>query len=219
VRVFLVDDHPVVRRGVRIMLEAEDDIEVVGDAGTVEQALLRVRIAQPHVVIIDVNLPDGSGIEVCRHIRSATPETACIMLTSSDDDTAMAASILAGACGYVIKDVSTFTLVDDIRRARAGECVLDPVCTQRVFELIRRHPSAGPPAVALTGRERSVLDLIVAGRTNRQIGQELFLAEATVKHYVTNVLSKLGMERRSQAAAYAVRLSALQPPGGAIAGC
>jgi len=206
VRVFLLDDHEVVRRGVRELLEAEDDIEVVGEAGTADEAYGRIPATSPNVAILDVRLPDGNGVEVCREIRSSHPEIACLMLTSFADDEALFSAIMAGASGYVLKQVRGTDLVDGVRRVGRGESLLDPSLTTRVLERLRRPPAADELA-GLTGQERRILDLIAEGMTNRQIGEQLFLAEKTVKNYVSNVLSKLGMSRRSEAAAYAARLS------------
>jgi DNA-binding NarL/FixJ family response regulator len=204
-RVFLLDDHEVVRRGLRELLEAEDDLEVVGEAGTAEEALGRIPATSPNVAILDVRLQDGSGVEVCREIRSKHPEIACLMLTSFADDEALFSAIMAGAAGYVLKQVRGTDLVDGVRRVGQGESLLDPSLTARVLERLR-NPE--PDELAdLTDQERRILDLISEGMTNRQIGEQLFLAEKTVKNYVSNVLSKLGMSRRSEAAAYAARLS------------
>ena len=205
VRVFLLDDHEVVRRGVRELLEAEDDLEVVGEAGTAEEAFGRIPATSPDVAILDVRLPDGDGVEVCREIRSKHPEIACLMLTSFADDEALFSAIMAGAAGYVLKQVRGNDLVDGVRRVGRGESLLDPLLTTRVLERLR-HPEPDELA-GLTDQERRILDLIAEGMTNRQIGEQLFLAEKTVKNYVSNVLAKLGMSRRSEAAAYAARLS------------
>jgi two-component system, NarL family, response regulator DevR len=206
VRVFLLDDHEVVRRGVREMLEAASDLEVVGEAGTAEEAYGRIPAATPDVAILDVRLPDGDGIEVCREIRSGHPEIACLMLTSFADDEALFSAILAGASGYVLKQVRGTDLVDAVRRVGRGESLLDPLMTTRVLERLRQPPQPDELA-GLTTQERRVLDLIAEGMTNRQIGEQLFLAEKTVKNYVSNLLAKLGMSRRAEAAAYAARLS------------
>ena len=205
-RVFLLDDHEVVRRGVRDLLEAEDDLTVVGEAGTAEEAVGRIPATSPHVAVLDVRLPDGDGIEVCRDVRSRHPEIACIMLTSYADDEAVYAAIMAGASGYVLKQVRGNELVDGIRRVARGESLLDPVVTTRILERIR-HSEADDELAGLTDQERRILELIADGLTNRQIGEQMFLAEKTVKNYVSNLLSKLGMSRRTEAAAYAARLS------------
>jgi two-component system response regulator DevR len=205
-RVFLLDDHEVVRRGVRDLLEAEDDLTVVGEAGTAEEAVGRIPATSPHVAVLDVRLPDGDGIEVCRDVRSRHPEIACIMLTSFADDEAVYAAIMAGASGYVLKQVRGNELVDGIRRVARGESLLDPLVTTRILERIR-HSEADDELAGLTDQERKILELIADGLTNRQIGEQMFLAEKTVKNYVSNLLSKLGMSRRTEAAAYAARLS------------
>ncbi len=204
--VFLLDDHEVVRAGIRAMLEATDDLVVVGEASTVAEALARIPTAQPQVALLDVRLPDGSGVEVCREIRSAHPDIRCLMLTSYADDEALYAAIMAGAAGYVLKQVGVGDLVDDIRRVGAGHSLLDPSVTRRVLERLRTGPREDLRLASLTLQERKVLDLIAEGKTNRQIAEELFLAEKTVKNYVSNLLAKLGMERRTQAATFAVRL-------------
>ncbi len=205
-RVFLLDDHEIVRAGLRSLLEATDDIVVVGEAGTVEEALARIPPTKPDVAILDVRLPDGSGVEVCREVRSRNPEIACVMLTSYADDEALFAAIMAGAAGYVLKQVEGTNLVDDVRRVAAGQSLLDPAVTERVLARLRKGPEEDPRLASLTAQERRILDLIAEGQTNRQIAGELYLAEKTVKNYVSNVLSKLGMERRTQAATYAARL-------------
>ncbi|MEY2406431.1 MAG: two-component system, NarL family, response regulator DevR [Acidimicrobiaceae bacterium] len=203
---FLLDDHEVVRRGVRELLEAEDDLEVVGEAGTAEEAYGRIPATSPNVAILDVRLQDGNGVEVCREIRSKHPEIACVMLTSYADDEALFSAIMAGAAGYVLKQVRGTDLIDGIRRVGRGESLLDPSLTARVLERLRQPPEPDELA-GLTDQERRVLDLIAEGMTNRQIGEQLFLAEKTVKNYVSNLLAKLGMSRRSEAAAYAARLA------------
>jgi DNA-binding NarL/FixJ family response regulator len=211
--VFLLDDHEVVRAGLRTMLEATDDLVVVGEAGTVADALTRIPATNPQVAMLDVRLPDGSGVEVCREIRSSRPDIACVMLTSYADDAALYAAILAGASGYVLKQVGGPHLVDEIRRAGAGETLLDPRVTERVLERLRRGTQPDDRLAALTAQERRVLDLIADGRTNRQIADAMFLAEKTIKNYVSNLLGKLGMERRTQAATYATRLALRQEQG------
>ena len=210
---FLLDDHEVVRAGLRALLEPEEDIEVVGEAGTAEEALVRIPLAAPDVAILDVRLPDGSGIEVCRQVRSDRPETTCLMLTSYADDEALLASVMAGASGYVLKQVAGGDLVGDIRKVASGSSLLDPNLTQRVLERVRRGPQEDQRLATLTPQERRILDQIAEGRTNRQIGEELFLAEKTVKNYVSNLLAKLGMGRRSEAAAYAARLESRRSAG------
>jgi DNA-binding NarL/FixJ family response regulator len=205
-RVFLLDDHEVVRRGLRDLLESEDDLEVVGEAGTAEEAYGRIPATTPDVAVLDMRLPDGDGIDVCREIRSRHPEIACIMLTSFADDDAVYAAILAGAAGYLLKQVRGNDLVDAIRRVAGGASLLDPEVTTRVLERLR-HKDDDDPLAALTDQERTILELIAEGLTNRQIGERMYLAEKTVKNYVSNMFSKLGMSRRTEAAAYAARLS------------
>ena len=207
VRVFLLDDHEIVRTGLRSLLEATDDLVVVGEAATVAEALVRIPAARPDVAVLDVRLPDGSGVEVCREVRSQSPEIACVMLTSYADDEALFAAIMAGASGYVLKQVGGTSLVDDVRRVAAGESLLDPALTERVLERLREGPEDDPLLGTLTPQERRILDLIAEGQTNRQIADTMYLAEKTVKNYVSNLLTKLGMERRTQAATYAARLA------------
>ncbi len=207
IRVFLLDDHEIVRTGLRSLLEAEDDLEVVGEAATAAEALDRIPPTRPHVAILDVRLPDGSGIEVCREVRSALPEVACLMLTSYADDEALLAAVMAGASGYVLKQVGATSLVDDVRKVAAGGSLLDPGLNDQVMRRIREKPDEDPLLATLTAQERRILDLVAEGQTNRQIAAELFLAEKTVKNYVSNLLSKLGMERRTQAATYATKVA------------
>jgi two-component system response regulator DevR len=206
-RVFLLDDHEVVRAGLRSLLEAEEDIVVAGEAGSAAEALVRIPLAKPDVAILDVRLPDGSGIEVCRQIRSDHPDVACLMLTSYADDEALLAAVMAGAAGYVLKQVGGSDLVADIRKVGAGGTLLDPKLTERVLERLRRGPQEDERLASLTPQERRILDRIAEGRTNRQIGEELFLAEKTVKNYVSNLLAKLGMSRRTEAAVFAAKLA------------
>ena len=205
VRVFLLDDHEIVRRGLRGLLESEDDIEVVGEAGTAEEALGRIPATRPDVAVLDVRLPDGDGIDVCREIRSRHDDIACLKLTSFADDEAVYAAIMAGAAGYVLKQVRGNDLVDAVRRVGRGESLLDPAVTARVLDRLRRR-GADDELAALTDQERRLLDLIAEGLTNRQIGEQMFLAEKTIKNYVSNLLAKLGMSRRTEVAAYAARL-------------
>jgi two-component system response regulator DevR len=207
VRVFLVDDHEVVRRGVADLLGSDDELEVVGEAGTAEEALARIDAVRPDVAVLDVRLPDGSGIEVCREIRSRHPEVACLMLTSFADDEALFAAIMAGAAGFLLKQVRGTELVDGVRRAARGESLLDPTTTARVLERIRTHVDEPDELSALTAQERVLLGHIAEGLTNRQIGEQMHLAEKTIKNYVSNVLAKLGMSRRTEAAVYAARLA------------
>ena len=207
VRVFLLDDHEVVRRGVRDLLEAEDDFEIVGEAGTAEEALRRIPATSPDVAVLDVRLPDGSGVEVCRDVRSQRPELACIMLTSFADDEALFEAIMAGAAGYVLKQVSGSNLIDAVRRVGAGQSLLDPTITARVLERLRKGPDEDERLMGITDQERRILNLLAEGKTNRQIADEMFLAEKTVKNYVSNLLTKMGMSRRTEAAVYAARLA------------
>lgn len=207
-RVFLVDDHEIVRRGVADLINAEADLEVVGEAATARQALGRIAATLPDVAVLDVRLPDGSGIDLCREIRSAHPHIRCLMLTAYDDDQASSTAVLAGASGYVLKDIRGQGLLDGIRQVAAGRSLIDRAVVQRVVE---SATATQAPAVELSSRERQVLDLIAEGLTNRQIGQSLDLAEKTVKNYVSGLLAKLGMERRTQAAVYGAQLHKEQP--------
>jgi len=204
--VFLLDDHEVVRRGLRELLGTEPDIEVVGEASTAEEALARVAPAAPGVAVLDVRLPDGDGVEVCREIRSRHPEISCLILTSFSDDEALFQAIMAGASGYLLKQIRGTDLVDAVRRVAGGESLLDPKVTARVLERIRQGPETDERLARLTDQERRILDLIAEGLTNRQIAEQVHLAEKTVKNYVSNLLSKLGMERRTQAAVFAAGL-------------
>src|SRR5262245_41057370 len=207
IKVFLLDDHEVVRVGLRQLLEAEPDIEVIGEASTAAQARARVPALRPDVAVLDVRLPDGDGVTVCREIRSATEAPpACLMLTSYPDDEALFTAIMAGAAGYLLKEVTGTNLVDAVRKLAAGESLLDPKMTTTVLERLR-HPDDeedDPRYKSLTDQERKILDLIAEGRTNRQIAEQMYLAEKTVKNYVSGLLRKLGMERRTEAAVYAV---------------
>jgi two-component system response regulator DevR len=215
VRVFLLDDHELVRRGVRDLIDAEDDLEAAGEAGTVEDALTRIPATRPDVALLDVRLGDGdetSGIEACRAIKSEHPDIACVMLTSFADDEALFASLMAGAAGYVLKQVRGRELVEAIRRVGAGDSLLDPAVTARVLERLRHPQPADDPTAGLSDQERRILQLISEGKTNRQIAGEIFLAEKTVKNYVSRLLAKLGMERRSEAAAFAARLGSPRSP-------
>jgi DNA-binding NarL/FixJ family response regulator len=208
IRVFLLDDHEVVRRGVREMLESGgDDLVVAGEAGTADEALRRIPAVRPDVAVLDVRLPDGNGVEVCREIRSRHPEVQCLMLTSFADDEALFDSIMAGASGYVLKQVRGSDLVDSVRRVAAGQSLLDPSVTARVLERVRRGPDEDEGGAHLTDQERRLLDLLAEGLTNRQIGERMFLAEKTVKNYVSNLLTKLGMHRRTEAAVYGARMA------------
>lgn len=204
---FLLDDHEIVRRGVRELLEVEDDLTVVGEAGTAAEALARIPACRPDVAVLDVRLPDGSGVEVCRDVRSAHPDVHCLMLTSYADDEALFESVVAGAAGYVLKEVRGGELVRSIRRVAAGETLLDPAVTTRVLDRLRQGPEEDPRLRDLTPQERRILALLADGLTNRQIAAELHLAEKTVKNYVSNLLAKMGMSRRTEAAVYAARLA------------
>jgi DNA-binding NarL/FixJ family response regulator len=190
---------------VRELLEAEDDIEVVGEAGTAEQALNRIPPTRPQVALLDVRLPDGNGVEVCREIRSRQPEVRCIMLTSFSDEEALMQAVLAGASGYLLKQIRGTDIVDAVRRVEAGQSLLDPAVTERILTQFRRGSEEDELLRLLTNQERRILALIAEGLTNRQIGREMHLAEKTVKNYVSNLLAKLGMERRTQAAVFAAR--------------
>ena len=206
IRVFLLDDHEVVRRGVRELLESADELEVVGEAGTAAEALQRVPACSPDVAVLDVRLPDGTGVEVCRDLRSQMPELKCLMLTSFNDDEALFDAIMAGASGYVLKEVRGADLIASVRRVAAGQSLLDPSGTARVLERLRNPPRDSLTA-SLTPQESSILGHLADGLTNRQIAEQMFLAEKTVKNYVSNLLAKLGMNHRTQAAVYAARLA------------
>ncbi|MCJ7726845.1 MAG: response regulator transcription factor [Acidimicrobiia bacterium] len=207
-RIVLVDDHEVVREGLRALLDAAEGIDVVGEAGTVADAVRRVGYESPDVVVLDVRLPDGSGIEACREIRARWPEVRVLMLTSFADDEALFSSIMAGASGYVLKQIKGSDLISSVQRVGRGESLLDPEMTERVFRRIRGEEPDDPLLARLSNQERKILDLIAEGLTNREIAERMFLAEKTVKNYVSNVLAKLDMSRRSEAAAYAARLEA-----------
>ena len=206
IRVFLLDDHELVRRGLAELLGGEDGIEVAGESGSAAEAVRRILLVRPDVAILDARLPDGSGIDVCREVRSADPGIAALILTSYDDEEALFAAIMAGAAGYILKQIRGRALVDGIRRVGAGQSLLDPAVTQRVLERVRGNPREPDELRRLTDQERRILDLIGVGLTNRQIGEQLCLAEKTVKNYVSNLLAKLGMEPRTQAAVFASRL-------------
>ncbi len=207
IRVFLLDDHEVVRRGVRDLLDAEPDIDVVGEADTAERALARCPALRPDVAVLDVRLPDGDGITVCRELRSGMPGLACLVLTSFDDDDALLDAIMAGAAGYVLKQIKGSDLVSAVRTVASGQSMLDPATTARLMSSLRHEGSDADPEqralASLSPREREILDLIGEGLTNRQIGKRLYLAEKTVKNNVSRLLAKLGVERRIQAAVIA----------------
>jgi two-component system response regulator DevR len=205
IRVFLLDDHEVVRRGLKDLLEADGDIVVVGESGLAQEAARRIPALRPDVAVLDGRLPDGSGIDVCREVRSAHPEIAALILTSYDDDEALFSAIMAGAAGYVLKQIRGNDLVDAVRRVAAGQSLLDPAVTARVLDRLRAGPEEDKALAPLTDQERRILELIGEGMTNRQIGEAMFLAEKTVKNYVSSLLSKLGFERRTQAAVFAAK--------------
>lgn len=204
--VFLLDDHEVVRQGVRSLLESTGDITVVGEAGLASEAIPRIKATGPRVAILDVRLPDGNGVEVCREVRSEFPDVFCLMLTSYSDDEALFEAIMAGASGYVLKQIRGNELVQAVKRVALGESLLDPAVTGRVLRRLREPAPEDERLARLTDQERKILDLIAEGCTNRQIGQQLHLAEKTVKNYVSNMLAKLDMERRTEAAVFATRL-------------
>ena len=208
IRVFLMDDHEIVRRGLADLIGLERDMEVVGEAGSTTEAMHRIPAAHPDVAVLDVRLPDGSGVEVCRDIRSQMPEVRCLMLTSYADDEALFDAIMAGASGYVLKEIRGNDLIDAIRQVAAGKSLLDPQATQRVLERLRNGEKHDDRLDALSDQERRILELIGEGMTNRQIGENMHLAEKTVKNYVSSLLAKLGMERRTQAAAFVARMEA-----------
>lgn len=201
-RVFLLDDHELVRRGVADLLDAAPDIEVIGEAGTVEQARGRILATLPDVAILDVRLPDGGGIDLCRDLQSLAPSVRCVMLTAYDDDEAMYSAIIANAAGYVLKDIRGSGLLDCVRKVAAGKSAMDPAVVRAVRERIRSAPATDPRLAMLSPREREVLTLIADGLTNRQIGGRLSLTEKTVKNYVSGLLSKLGLQSRTQAAVF-----------------
>ncbi len=205
-RVMIVDDHEVVREGLRSLLRRRQELAVVGEAGSVASAIEEARRTEPDVIIMDVRLPDGSGVEACREIRAERPETKVIMLTSYADEEAVFASIMAGAIGYLLKQTSTKTLIEAIERAMKGESLLDPAVTQRVMERVRSGKQGEDEELALLSeQERKILDLIATGMTNKEIAKEIFLSDKTVKNYVSSILSKLNLRRRSEAAAFIAR--------------
>lgn len=207
IRIFLLDDHEIVRRGLRDLFEAEDDFVVVGESGSAVEAQSRIPALRPDVAVLDGRLPDGSGVDVCRSIRSVDPTIQALILTSYDDDEALFAAIMAGAAGYVLKQIASTDLVDAVRRVAAGQSLLDPAVTHRVLERLRSGPDTEPDELSeLTMQERKILEMIAEGLTNRQIAERIFLAEKTVKNYVSSILMKLGLERRTQAAVLASKL-------------
>jgi two-component system response regulator DevR len=208
IRVFLLDDHELVREGIRSLLESDENIEVVGEASTAAEALTRIPLAQPDVAILDVRLEDGDGIDVCREVRSLLPDLVCLMLTSFADDEALYASVMAGAAGYVLKQIRARDLVDDVKKVAGGASLMDPRAVARVVERISNPPKGDATLNSLSPQERRILDLIAEGRTNRQIAEAMFLSEKTVKNYVTNLLAKLKMNSRTEAAIYATKMQA-----------
>ena len=211
IKVFLLDDHEIVRRGLRELLEATSDFDVVGESGLAQQAARRIPALRPDVAVLDARLPDGSGIEVCRQVRSVDPSIHCLILTSFDDERALATAVLAGASGFLLKDIKGNGLVEAIQRVAAGENLLDTDRARQLRESWKDGTASPDPRLRLLSpQERRILDHVAAGLTNRQIGESMSLAEKTVKNYVTSVLSKLGMERRTQAAVY---VATHQPPG------
>ncbi len=208
IRVFLLDDHEIVRRGIAELIGLQSDLEVVGEAGTASDALIRITASQPDVAVLDVRLPDGNGVEVCREVRSLFPNIHVLMLTSYSDDEALFNAIMAGASGYVLKEIRGSDLITAIRQVAAGNSLLDPSVTERVLERLRNGNKENDELSGLTEQEKTILNLIGEGMTNRQIGEQMHLAEKTIKNYVSGLLAKLGMERRTQAAAYVARLEA-----------
>jgi two-component system response regulator DevR len=211
IRVFLLDDHEVVRQGLRALLESGGDIEVVGESGLASEAAARIPALRPDVAVLDARLPDGSGIEVCRTVRAIDPQIKALILTSYDDDEALFAAIMAGAAGYVLKEITGQDLIGAVHQVAQGNSLIDPTLTARVLERVRNGPSTAPELADLTEQELKLLALIAEGLTNRQIGERMFLAEKTVKNYVSSILAKLGLERRTQAAVLAAKL--LGPDG------
>ncbi len=206
IRVFLLDDHEIVRRGLADLIGLQSDLEVVGEAGTAADAITRITASQPDVAVLDVRLPDGNGVEVCREVRSLFPNIHVLMLTSYTDDEALFNAIMAGASGYVLKEIRGTDLIAAIRQVAAGNSLLDPNVTERVLERLRNGNYKNSELSGLTEQEKTILTLIGEGMTNRQIGEKMHLAEKTIKNYVSGLLAKLGMERRTQAAAYIARL-------------
>jgi two-component system, NarL family, response regulator DevR len=213
IRIFVLDDHELVRTGLQTLLECEEDMDVVGQAATAQQGLEQIAALQPDVAILDVRLPDGSGIEVCREIRSLYPDIACLMLTSYADDEALFSAIMAGAAGYVLKEIGGSDLIGDIRRVSQGASLIDATLSKEIFDRLRKSQKTEARLSSLSPQERRVLDLIAQGRSNRQIAEEIFLAEKTVKNYVSSLLSKLGMQRRTEAGVYAAILAERRSKG------
>ena len=214
ITVYLLDDHDVVREGLRFLLERSDDIRVVGESGSAVEATARIPALKPDVAVLDARLPDGSGIEVCRAVRSVDDSIRALILTSYDDDEALFAAIMAGASGYVLKEIRSSDLVSAIRHVAGGGSLVDPSLTAKVLERVRNGPATAPELAELTEQELKLLALIAEGLTNRQIGERMFLAEKTVKNYVSSILAKLGLERRTQAAVLASRLLGKEGPAG-----
>ena len=206
IRVYLLDDHDVVREGLRFLLEQQEGIEVVGESASAVEAAARIPALRPDVAVLDARLPDGSGIEVCRTVRAVDPTINALILTSYDDDEALFAAIMAGAAGYVLKEIRSADLVEAVRQVAAGKSLIDPSLTAKVLERVRSGPTVAPELAELTEQELAILGHIAEGLTNRQIGEQMFLAEKTVKNYVSAILAKLGLERRTQAAVLASKL-------------
>jgi two-component system response regulator DevR len=207
IRIYLLDDHEIVRRGLRDLFEAEGDLEIVGESGSAVEAQSRIPALRPHVAVLDARLPDGSGIDVCREVRSVDPTISVLILTSYDDDEALFAAIMAGASGYALKQINSTDLIASVRHVAAGKSMLDPAVTARVLARVRSGADDEPDELrGLTTQERKILELIAEGLTNRQIAERMFLAEKTVKNYVSHLLAKLGMQRRTQVAVLATEL-------------
>lgn len=210
-KILLVDDHEIVRRGIRGLLEGQEGFTVVGEAASAAEAVRRTGFDSPDLVIMDVRLPDGSGVEACRDIRSGFPDVKVLMLTSYADEEALMSAILAGASGYLLKRIDSAELIESVRKVGRGESLLDPEMVTKLFSRLRGGAPSDPLLSKLSEQERKILDLIAVGRTNRQIAEDMFLAEKTVKNYVSNLLGKLGMARRSEAAAYVARVTSGTP--------
>jgi DNA-binding NarL/FixJ family response regulator len=211
IRVFLLDDHEVVRQGLKTFLESSGDIEVVGESALASEATARIPALRPRVAILDARLPDGSGIDVCRDVRAVDPEIRALILTSYDDDEALFAAIMAGASGYILKEATGQDLIGAVHHVAAGHSLIDPLMTERVLDRVRNGRETAPELASLTEQELKLLELVAEGLTNRQIGERMFLAEKTVKNYVSTMLQKLGLERRTQAAVLASRLLSDRP--------
>jgi two-component system response regulator DevR len=211
ITVYLLDDHEVVREGLRALLEASGDITVVGESGSARDASARIPALRPQVAVLDARLPDGSGIEVCRTVRAIDPSIGALILTSYDDDEALFAAIMAGASGYILKEATGQDLIAAVHHVAAGHSLIDPLLIDRVLDRVRNGPATAPELASLTEQELKLLELVAEGMTNRQIGERMFLAEKTVKNYVSTMLQKLGLERRAQAAALAARLLSEHP--------